>query len=46
MCLEKGNMKTRAFLILLQILGAAIVHLDFKEGFPLAPEFIKKQDVF
>ena len=26
------------------MLGAAIIHPDFKEAIPLAPEFISKQD--
>jgi hypothetical protein len=43
-CLEKVNKKTGEVTYSLQMLGAAIVHPDFKEVIPLAPEFINKQD--
>jgi len=43
-CLQKVNKKTREVTYHLQMLGAAIVHPDFKEVIPLAPEFIMKQD--
>jgi hypothetical protein len=43
-CLEKVNKKTGEVTYYLQMLGAAIVHPDFKEVLPLAPEFITKQD--
>jgi len=43
-CLEKVNKKTGEITYYLQMLGAAIVHPDFKEVIPLAPEFINKQD--
>ena len=43
-CLEKVNRKTGEVTYCLQMLGAAIVHPDFKEVIPLAPEFIRKQD--
>jgi len=43
-CLEKVNKKTGEVTYSLQMLGAAIVHPDFKEVVPLAPEFINKQD--
>ena len=43
-CLEKVNKKTGEVTYSLQMLGAAIVHPDFKEVIPLAPEFIVKQD--
>jgi len=43
-CLEKVNKKTGEVTYSLQMLGAAIVHPDFKEVIPLAPEFIQKQD--
>ena len=43
-CLEKVNKKTGEVTYYLQMLGAAIVHPDFKEVIPLAPEFINKQD--
>ena len=39
-CLEKVNKKTGEVTYHLQMLGAAIVHPDFKEVIPLAPEFI------
>ena len=39
-CLEKVNKKTGAVTYHLQMSGAAIVHPDFKEEIPLAPEFI------
>jgi len=43
-CLEKVNRKTGKITYYQQILGAAIVHPDFKEVIPLAPEPIIKQD--
>ena len=43
-CLQKKNKATGEITYHLQMLGAAIVHPDFKEVIPLAPEFIKKQD--
>ena len=43
-CLEKVNKKTGEVTYHLQMLGAAIIHPDFKEAIPLAPEFISKQD--
>jgi hypothetical protein len=43
-CLEKVNSKTGEVTYHLQMLGAAIVHPDFREVIPLAPEFIRKQD--
>ena len=43
-CLEKVNKKTGEVTYHQQMLGAAIVHPDFKEVIPLAPEFIVKQD--
>ena len=43
-CLEKVNSKTGEVTYHLQMLGAAIVHPDFKEVIPLAPEFIVKHD--
>ena len=43
-CLEKVNKKTGEITYYQQMLGAAIVHPDFKEVIPLAPEFIIKQD--
>ena len=43
-CMEKKNKQTGEITYHLQMLGAAIVHPDFKEVIPLAPEFIKKQD--
>lgn len=43
-CLQKVNKKTGEVTYHLQMLGAAIVHPDFKEVIPLAPEFIMKQD--
>jgi len=43
-CLEKVNKQTGEVTYYLQMLGAAIVHPDFKEVIPLAPEFITKQD--
>jgi len=43
-CLEKVNKKTGEVTYYLQMLGASIVHPDFKEVIPLAPEFINKQD--
>jgi hypothetical protein len=43
-CLEKVNKQTGEVTYSLQMLGAAIVHPDFKEVVPLAPEFINKQD--
>ena len=43
-CLEKVNRKTGEITYYQQILGAAIVHPNFKEVIPLAPEPIIKQD--
>lgn len=43
-CLEKVNRKTGEVTYLHQMLGAAIVHPDFREVIPLAPEAIVKQD--
>ena len=43
-CLKKENKTTGEITYHLQMLGAAIVHPDFKEVIPLAPEFIMKQD--
>lgn len=43
-CLVKKNKKTGELTYYLQMLGASIVHPDFKEVVPLAPEFIVKQD--
>ena len=43
-CLKKVNKKTGEITYYQQILGAVIVHPDFKEVIPLAPEFIIKQD--
>jgi len=43
-CLKKVNSKTGEVTYHLQMLGAAIVHPDFKEVIPLTPEFIVKQD--
>jgi hypothetical protein len=43
-CLKKVNKKTGKVTYYQQMLGAAIVHPDFKEVIPLAPEMIIKQD--
>lgn len=43
-CLQKVNSKTGKVTYYLQMLGAAIVHPDFKEVIPLCPEMIIKQD--
>ena len=43
-CLQKKNSKTGKVIYYLQMLGAAIVHPDFKEVIPLCPEMIIKQD--
>jgi hypothetical protein len=43
-CLKKVSKKTGEITYYQQILGAAIVHPDFKEVIPLAPEPIVKQD--
>jgi hypothetical protein len=43
-CLKKVNKKTGEVTYHQQMLGAAIVHPDFKEVIPLPPEFIIKQD--
>ncbi len=43
-CMEKINKKTGEITYHLQMLGAAIVHPDFKEVIPLCPEMIIKQD--
>jgi len=43
-CLTKVSKKTGEITYHQQMLGAAIVHPDFKEVIPLVPEFIIKQD--
>lgn len=43
-CMEKVDKKTNNITYYHQMLGAAIVHPDFKEVIPLAPEAIIKQD--
>lgn len=43
-CLQKVNSQTGAVTYSHQMLGAAIVHPDFREVIPLAPEPIIKQD--
>jgi len=43
-CLEKTNKKTGKVSYYMQMLGASIVHPDFKEVIPLCPEMIIKQD--
>ena len=43
-CLEKKNVKTGELRYSHQMLGAAIVHPDFKEVIPVFPEPIEKQD--
>ncbi len=43
-CMQKVNKKTGEITYYLQMLGAAIVHPDFKEVIPLCPEMIIKQD--
>ena len=43
-CLEKKNSKTGAITYHHQMLGAVVVHSDFKEVIPLMPEPIIKQD--
>lgn len=43
-CLEKVDSKTGEVTYYLQMLGAAIVHPDFREVIPLPPELIVKQD--
>lgn len=43
-CLKKESKATGEITYHIQMLGAAIVHPDFKEVIPLAPEFIMKQD--
>jgi hypothetical protein len=43
-CMEKINKKTGEITYHLQMLGAAIVHPNFKEVIPLCPEMIIKQD--
>jgi hypothetical protein len=43
-CMTKVNKKTKEETYYLQMLGASIVHPDFKEVIPLPPEFINKQD--
>ena len=43
-CMEKVDKKTGQITYYLQMLGAAIVHPDFKEVIPLCPEMIIKQD--
>jgi hypothetical protein len=44
LCIEKHHNKSGKVSYSHQILGAAIVHPDFKEVIPLAPEPIIKQD--
>ncbi len=43
-CMEKVNKKTGKVTYYLQMMGAAIVHPDFKEVIPICPEMILKQD--
>lgn len=43
-CLTKVDKKTGKVMYYQQILGAAIVHPDFKEVIPLPPEMIVRQD--
>lgn len=43
-CLERTNSKSGKTTYYLQMLGAAIVHPDFKEVIPLCPEPIIRQD--
>jgi len=43
-CMKKVDKKTGETTYYLQMLGAAIVHPDFKEVIPLCPEMIIKQD--
>jgi len=43
-CMIKINKITKEKTYYLQMLGASIVHPDFKEVIPLPPEFINKQD--
>ena len=43
-CLEKKNSKTGEVTYAHQMLGAVLVHPDFREVIPLAPEPIVKQD--
>lgn len=43
-CLEKVSKKTGETTYYQQMLGAAIVHPDFKEVVPFPPEFMVKQD--
>ena len=43
-CMEKVNKKTGEVTYYQQMMGAAIVHPDFKEVIPFAPEPIIKQD--
>ena len=43
-CLEKKSKKTGIITYHQQVLGAAIVHPDYREVIPLAPEMIIKQD--
>lgn len=43
-CLEKVNQKTGDVTYQHQMLGAALVHPEFREVIPLAPEPIEKQD--
>lgn len=43
-CMTKVDKKTGKVMYYQQMLGAAIVHPDFKEVIPLAPEMIVKQD--
>jgi hypothetical protein len=43
-CLQKKSKKTGIITYYQQVLGAAIVHPDYREVIPLAPEMIIKQD--
>jgi len=43
-CMEKVNKKTGQITYHLQMMGASIIHPDFKEVIPLCPEMIIKQD--
>jgi len=43
-CLQKKSKKTGIITYHQQVLGAAIVHPDYREVIPLAPEMIIKQD--
>jgi hypothetical protein len=43
-CMEKKSKKTGVITYYLQMLGASIVHPDFREVIPLCPEMIMKKD--